>query len=98
MMGALLGMVIGVGAGAAFFAGLWWTVQRIVTSRHPARWFAASAAIRGGLVLAGFWMALRIGTVALLAALAAFLAVRTAAVRFVGRPEPAFGRADRFEE
>lgn len=41
--------------GAMFFGGLWWTVQRGVSSPHPALWFMGSLMVRMGLALAGFY-------------------------------------------
>jgi F1F0 ATPase subunit 2 len=45
--GALLGVF--------FFGGLWWTVQRGITSERPALWFLASVLLRTSLILAGFY-------------------------------------------
>jgi F1F0 ATPase subunit 2 len=47
--GALLGVV--------FFGGLWWTVQKGVTSESPAVWFLGSLLLRTSLILAGFYLA-----------------------------------------
>lgn len=46
----------GVGLGAMFFGGLWWTVRRGVLSEYPALWFLASVVLRTGLVLVGFYV------------------------------------------
>lgn len=43
----------GAGLGAIFFGGLWWTVHRGVSSKHPALWFCASLLLRAGIALAG---------------------------------------------
>ncbi len=40
--------------GAAFFAGLWWTIQKGVASERPAFWFLGSLILRIGLIVAGF--------------------------------------------
>lgn len=47
----------GVGLGAMFFGGLWWTVRRGVLSEHPALWFLVSVLLRTSLVLAGLYVA-----------------------------------------
>lgn len=47
----------GVGLGATFFGGLWWTVRRGVLSEYPALWFLVSAVLRTSLALAGFYAA-----------------------------------------
>ncbi len=41
--------------GGFFFAGLWWTVHRGVSSTRPALWFLGSWLLRMGIVLAGFY-------------------------------------------
>ena len=38
-----------------FFGGLWYTVQKGVTSKLPAVWFLGSLLLRTGVVLAGFY-------------------------------------------
>jgi len=45
----------GVLLGAMFYAGLWWTVRRGVSSRRAALWFLGSLLLRMGLALAGFY-------------------------------------------
>jgi F1F0 ATPase subunit 2 len=52
----MLALVTGVGLGAMFFGGLWWTVQRAVSARQPALWFLGSLLLRTGTTLAGFWV------------------------------------------
>lgn len=52
-----LAMSAGAGLGVLFFGGLWWTVRRGVVSEYPALWFLASAVLRTGFVLAGFYVA-----------------------------------------
>lgn len=45
------GLVLGV----VFFGGLWWTVNRGVSSSWPAVWFLGSFVVRMGVTLAGFY-------------------------------------------
>ena len=45
----------GAGLGAIFFGGLWWTVRRGVSSRHPALWFLGSGLVRTSAAVAGFY-------------------------------------------
>ena len=45
----------GVLLGAIFFAGLWWTVQKALSSTRPALWFFASLLLRTSIALAGFY-------------------------------------------
>jgi F1F0 ATPase subunit 2 len=47
--------MIGVLLGILFFGGLWWTVRRGVSSKHPAFLFVGSTLLRTGVVLAGFY-------------------------------------------
>jgi len=50
-----LAFVAGVGLGMIFFAGLWWTVRKGVSSPRPALWFLGSGLLRMSIVLAGFY-------------------------------------------
>jgi F1F0 ATPase subunit 2 len=51
----LAGMA-GVGLGAIFFGGLWWTVRKGLSANQPALWFFASWLLRTGIALAGFYL------------------------------------------
>ena len=42
--------------GAMFFGGLWWTVQKGISSTQPALWFFGSLLLRTSLTLAGFYV------------------------------------------
>ncbi len=47
----------GIGLGALFFGGLWWTVRKAVSASQPALWFAGSLLLRTGVALAGlYWV------------------------------------------
>lgn len=50
-------LVAGFLLGAFFFGGLWWTVQRGLSSGQPALWFFGSLLLRTGIVVAGFYFA-----------------------------------------
>jgi len=52
----VLGLLAGAVLGAFFFGGLWWTVQKGVTSDVPALWFFGSLLLRTGIVLVGFYL------------------------------------------
>ena len=41
--------------GAMYFAGLWWTVRKGVSSKQPALWFFGSLLLRMSIALAGFY-------------------------------------------
>jgi F1F0 ATPase subunit 2 len=50
-----LALATGILLGVFFFGGLWWTVQKGVTSERPALWFLGSLLLRTGIILAGFY-------------------------------------------
>ena len=52
----VLALVTGILLGAMFFGGLWWTVQKMVSSQWPALWFFGSLLLRMGITLAGFYL------------------------------------------
>ena len=51
----VLALVTGVLFGAIFFGGLWWTVQKGVSSKRSALWFFGSLLLRTSIALAGFY-------------------------------------------
>ena len=51
----ILALLAGAGLGAFFFGGLWWTVQKGLSSKRPALLFVGSLLLRSGVVLAGFY-------------------------------------------
>ena len=53
---------LGVLLGMAFLWGLWLTVRRLPTTRHPALLMLASLMLRFGLTLAGFLIIARYGS------------------------------------
>ena len=87
--GALLGVV--------FFGGLWWTVQKGVTSGTPAFWFLGSLLLRTGLILVGFYLAAQGHWSRLAACLLGFLIARIIVVHRLTRA-PAEGPAQPEEE
>ncbi len=50
-----LALVSGLLLGAIFFGGLWWTVQKGLSSKHPAFLFLGSLLVRTGTILVGFY-------------------------------------------
>ncbi len=62
--------------GTLFFAGLWWTVRKGLSSKRPALWFGVSLLVRTGLVVAGFHLAAGGRRERLLACLLGFVAAR----------------------
>jgi F1F0 ATPase subunit 2 len=51
-----LAWMAGLVLGAVFYGGLWWTVQKGLSSPQPAVWFLGSFLVRTGMVLAGFYV------------------------------------------
>lgn len=75
---ALMGAA-GLGLGAFFYGGLWWTTRRGLRSKRPGLWFAGSFVTRAGLTLAGFHFLAEGRWERLAASLAGFLAARVLA-------------------
>ena len=80
-----LATLAGGALGAVFFGGLWWTVRRGVSSKHPALWFLGSLLLRMSIVLAGLYFVGRDHWQRLLLCLLGFLLARVA-VTWLTRP------------
>ncbi len=76
MLYLVLAFLAGIVLGIFFFSGLWWTVQRIVSSDKPYLFSAASFIIRMAFVVTAFYYLLSADWTYLLAALAGFIAAR----------------------
>ena len=79
-------MVVGLVLGAIFFGGLCWTVQKGVTSKHPALWFLGSTVVRMSIVLAGFYFVGRGDWQRLVACLVGFIIARLIVLRLTRTP------------
>ena len=51
----VLPVVAGALLGVIFFGGLWWTVRKGVSAKHPALWFVGSLLLRMSITLTGFY-------------------------------------------
>ena len=51
ILAAFSGLLLGL----FFFGGLWWTIKKSITSKHPALLMLSSLIIRIGVVLIGFY-------------------------------------------
>jgi F1F0 ATPase subunit 2 len=71
-----LALLTGVLLGTIFFGGLWWTIQRGVSSKSPAALFSASLALRTIIAIAGFYFVSQGDWRRLLACLLGFLLAR----------------------
>jgi F1F0 ATPase subunit 2 len=52
-------LVAGILLGAIFFGGLWWTVQKGISSKWSALWFFGSLLLRTSVALGGFYFIAR---------------------------------------
>ena len=82
----VLALVTGVFLGALFFGGLWWTIQRGVSSKRPALWFFGSLLLRTSIVLAGFYILARGHWENLLMGILGFVLARLIVTRLTGPP------------
>src|SRR5271165_2374896 len=80
-----LASLAGALLGAFFFGGLWWTVQKGVTSPRPALWFLGSLMVRTGLILAGIYFVAQGHWSRLVMCLLGFLLARVIVVRRLTR-------------
>ncbi len=80
-LGMLLALVTGVLLGAMFFVGLWWTVQRGLSSNRSALWFLGSLLLRTSIVLAGFYFIARDNWERMLLCLLGFVMARLVVMR-----------------
>jgi len=74
-------LIAGMMLGAMYFGGLWWTVRKGVSVKHPALWFMASMVLRTGIVVTGFYFVLGDDWRKLLAGLFGFIVARSVAIR-----------------
>ena len=51
----VLALFTGILLGVMFFGGLWWTIQKGVSSKQPVLWFLSSLLLRMNIALAGFY-------------------------------------------
>ena len=83
----VLALVTGVLLGAMFFGGLWWTVQKRVSSKWPALWFFGSLLLRTSIALAGFYFIARGHWERLLVCLLGFVIARLIVTRLTRAAE-----------
>jgi F1F0 ATPase subunit 2 len=75
---ALAGAILGI----FYFGGLWWTVQKGLTSENPALWFFGSSFLRTVSVLVGFYFVSSGDWRRMLACLLGFFVARILVTRF----------------
>lgn len=86
----LVVLVAGGLIGAVFFGGLWLTVQKGLTSDHPALWFFGSTLLRTGFALAGFYFISQGDWRKILLGLLGFFIARVVITRLTVTPEKEF--------
>ena len=89
--GIVVAFAAGGGLGTVFFAGLWWTVNRMAHSGRPTTLLAGSFLLRMTVALAGFYVAARAGWKPLSACLLGFMVAR-AITAWLGRPHGSAAR------
>jgi F1F0 ATPase subunit 2 len=72
--------------GAIFFGGLWWTIQRGVTSNQPAVWFSGSLLLRTIVAVTGFYFVSHGDARRLVGCLLGFLIARVLVTRLTRVP------------
>ncbi len=73
----------GLGLGAIFFGGLWWTIRKGVSSKQLAFWFLGSLLLRMAITLAGFYLVAGHGWKSLLFCLVGFVMARLVVTRMI---------------
>ena len=71
----------GAGLGVFYFAGLWWTVQKLASTQSPALLSLGSFAVRTAVVLTGFYFIMGGQWERLMACLVGFVAARIVLLR-----------------
>jgi len=89
----LLPALVGGMMGIFYFAGLWWTVQKLATTRRSAALVILSYLGRLALTMLVFYWVLRTYSLMLLVSLICFIAIRIFLVYLWGPIRPAGGRA-----
>jgi F1F0 ATPase subunit 2 len=88
----ILALLAGALLGAAFFAGLWWTIRRGLSSGRPALLFICSLVLRTAAAVAGFYLVSRGDPRRLLACLLGFFLARLLVTRLARAPAASEGR------
>jgi F1F0 ATPase subunit 2 len=76
-------LIAGFALGAFFFGGLWWTVNRGLSSRRTALWFFGSMLVRMSIAVLGFYFILGDDWKRLIAGLLGFVVARMAVMRLI---------------
>jgi len=77
----IIAFMVGIGIGAFYFGGLFWTVRRIPEWRRPGIWVTASYFIRTAITVFAFYLIMGGQWQRLLASLLGFVMIRMILVR-----------------
>ncbi len=88
-----LASLAGIALGIIFFGGLWWTVQKGLSSQQAPLWFSGSLLLRTGIAVTGFYFVSHGEWPKLLACLLGFLLARFAVTRLTQLPRRLDGGA-----
>ena len=80
---AVAGLAVGILAGLVFFGGLWWTSQRLVTTRRPGLLVATSLLVRMIVIAATLVVLARIDVAMLAGGVVGVVAARMVLTRAV---------------
>jgi F1F0 ATPase subunit 2 len=80
-IGFAVSLIVGMGIGAFYFIGLWWTVRRLPAVRIPALWTFGSFMVRTAACITVFYLAMQGRWENLLMCLAGFTLARLWLVR-----------------
>jgi F1F0 ATPase subunit 2 len=85
VLALLEALIAGIGLGALFFGGLFWSLRKGLSARIPALWMFASLVLRTSIVLAGFYVVGHGDWHRLLGCLVGFTVARIAAMQLTRR-------------
>jgi F1F0 ATPase subunit 2 len=85
VLAVALAFLAGALLAAFFFGGLWWTIQKGVTSKAPAVWFLGSLILRTGMVLVGGYFVSQGHWSRLVACLLGFVIARVIVMKWLTR-------------
>jgi len=78
----VLSFAAGIMLGIMFFGALWWTVQKVISSKRSARWVFCSLLFRMSIALAGFYFVAHGHWERLLMCFLGFVVARPIVMRF----------------
>ena len=82
MAGVLAAVLAGAALGLVFFAGLWWTIRRGLSSKLAGLWFSGSFLLRTAIVIAGFYFVAQGDWRRMAGCVAGFLGARIFTIRY----------------